>query len=439
MNHGPERAAFVGETLRAEISDLTEDIASTSSYAGYLASEVNLYHRLLSPLGPDVRRVLLEEAYAEFYPLEKELGGRSYSLPQFVAYYHAEAMYNEKERLRRLEVGDAEDPTGDIFLRWQGPASVNLSKLSQKRRAAVSSILAGSDAYGLGGILAVTVHIAASPDEGVCALKRAILRALRRPNEAALLIGGVDYNLSDVRRTEGLTEVHVADMEGLLTRHGHRLWSVNGFTWSLREFFDDDLGSLKEMASQLGLAREQVLNYQQRVFSADSWRSEFGFEETPAGLLIPIRSNIAVAKSLEEAVLRAERDREAILSMSPRRFEEFVAFLFKELGFVVELTKCTRDGGADLLCLRSLHGVPFRLAVELKRYRDSPVSVALVRSFVGANKVFQANKLLYVTTSRYTAPAVQYADQYVAHLLTLKGYEQIQEWCREVRSSSVRK
>src|SRR5205814_2371791 len=102
------------------------------------------------------------------------------------------------------------------------------------------------------------------------------------------------------------------------------------------------------------------------------------------------------------------------------------------MGYTVELTKTSRDGGVDLVCLRPLHGVPFRLAVEVKRYReDRPISVQMVRSFVGANKQFEADKLVYVTTSSYTAPALDFADKYASQLLHLKDYDQIKEWCHE--------
>jgi restriction system protein len=138
---------------------------------------------------------------------------------------------------------------------------------------------------------------------------------------------------------------------------------------------------------------------------------------------------------MQEAVALAERERESLMSMSPRKFEEFVAYLMQSLGFEVELTQVTRDGGADILCLLNRAGVPFRLAVEVKRYKEGrPVTVSLVRSFVGANQQFQANRLLYVTTSSYTAPATEFANKYASHFLTLKQYDQIQEWCREVRS-----
>ena len=107
--------------------------------------------------------------------------------------------------------------------------------------------------------------------------------------------------------------------------------------------------------------------------------------------------------------------------------------MFKAMGYDVELTKATRDGGADLVCLRNQNGIPFRFAVEVKRYKESrPITVGLLRSFVGANEQFHADKLLYVTTSFYTRSALEFADKYASHLLALKDYEHMREWCDEV-------
>ena len=117
--------------------------------------------------------------------------------------------------------------------------------------------------------------------------------------------------------------------------------------------------------------------------------------------------------------------------MAPRQFEEFCAALLSRVGFEVELTKATRDGGADLLCISRLGDIPIKMAVEIKRYKESrPITVSMVRSFVGANAEFKANKLVYLTTSSYTAPAKAYATDCVGHLLSLKQYDQIQEWCK---------
>ncbi len=161
-------------------------------------------------------------------------------------------------------------------------------------------------------------------------------------------------------------------------------------------------------------------------------QEKFRLEQSFGNIFLPLNAGILIARTMQEAIKLAERDRSALMRLAPRQFEEFLEEIFTRLGFKVELTKATRDGGADLLCLKSEHGIPFRLAVEAKRYKeDRPIDVSLVRSFVGANEQFKANRLLYVTTSYYTRPAQDYADKFASHILTLKDYDQIREWCQE--------
>lgn len=426
------------QEIEQATSELKEDIAATAPYGRYLASSINLYSRLLSALTPELLINLLEKAYREFYPVAKSLGAKDYSLQQFAAYHYCEAMYNEENRILRLEHADNKANLAlllayresEMSFRWSEPNDIKLSRLKKAERRAVSSVLRGENPDALGAILTMTMNIAVEPAEGIRSLRKAILDVINKPGEVALLLGATDYNWNDVVRLEGIGEVLLGDVDNLGRRAGLRRHWVD-------QVFEENVALLKEIVSQLEIAREEVVRGQQEVFSLDSLRSKYGFEETPTGLLIPIKSSIIVVGSMREAIMRAEQDRETVLSMSPRRFEEFMAFIFKELGFEVELTQCTRDGGADILCMKNLHGLPFRLAIEAKRYRDRPISVALVRSFVGSNKVFQANKLLYITTSRYTMPAMEYADQHVHHLLSLKKYDQIQEWCRHVKSKML--
>ncbi len=55
-----------------------------------------------------------------------------------------------------------------------------------------------------------------------------------------------------------------------------------------------------------------------------------------------------------------------VYSVSPQRFEEVVAHVYREMGWEVVLTPETRDGGVDLYCLRHVTGET--CIVECKRY-----------------------------------------------------------------------
>jgi len=99
----------------------------------------------------------------------------------------------------------------------------------------------------------------------------------------------------------------------------------------------------------------------------------------------------------------------------------------------------TRDGGADIICLSYSHGIPFKVAIEVKKYSpERSISVELIRGFVGANETIKANKLVYVTTSRYTKDAVKYSTTpFLTNLIELKALPDIQRWANEYKQNRV--
>jgi len=217
-------------------------------------------------------------------------------------------------------------------------------------------------------------------------------------------------------------------------------WSMSAIAKEMALAVGDVYTAVTRNLSLLSSLLEQTLPYvsravelQSRMFPSDQLVQRFSLAETPSGLAIPLARLGHVRKSLAHAVREVEKSRDALLAMSPSQFEGFMGGLFRHMGFDVEHTALTRDGGADLLCLVHNHGIRFRLAVEVKRYHDRPIDVTLVRSFVGANQQFRAHRLVFVTTSRYTKPAIVYGTQHAHHELELRAYEDIRRWCAEVR------
>lgn len=95
--------------------------------------------------------------------------------------------------------------------------------------------------------------------------------------------------------------------------------------------------------------------------------------------------------------------------LSPRRFEELVADLFRAEGFSVHVSMATRDGGHDLLLTMDAspsdaQAQPSLFAVQIKHYNERRVSVETIRSAVGS--VFLAGrraKGLIVASSQLTS------------------------------------
>lgn len=116
--------------------------------------------------------------------------------------------------------------------------------------------------------------------------------------------------------------------------------------------------------------------------------------------------------------------------LSPRRFEELIAELFRRGGFDVELTQQTRDGGADIVAISTRMQIKQKLIVECKKYApENRVGVAVVQRILGVKSQSNANKAVVVTTSSFTRDAWKVARDRVWDL-DLKAYLDIATWLR---------
>ena len=130
------------------------------------------------------------------------------------------------------------------------------------------------------------------------------------------------------------------------------------------------------------------------------------------------RAQIAFSNLLSEIELEPDKVRD----MSPRRFEKFIADCFRAMGFEVELTPATKDGGFDLLVMRT---ETESAIVEVKR-KAGPVGVELVRQLRGVQFREDVGRAVLVTSSRFTHGArkessarMASAPNYVLDLMTL--------------------
>jgi len=140
---------------------------------------------------------------------------------------------------------------------------------------------------------------------------------------------------------------------------------------------------------------------------------------------------------LSELTDEISRNPDLLFNLNPRRFEEFIAHIFSNNGFSVELTKSTRDGGRDIIAIRSDMGIPSKYIIECKRYaKHNPVCVDVVRSLYGVQMMEGANKSIVATTSRFTKPAIDFASQKnkTQWHMDLRGFDDIVKWARDIRS-----
>lgn len=92
---------------------------------------------------------------------------------------------------------------------------------------------------------------------------------------------------------------------------------------------------------------------------------------------------------------------ESRFELDPRIFEETVAAVFADSGYVSRVTAYSSDGGVDVV----LDGPnDTTVAVQVKRYQDK-VGVDAIRSFMGVLVADGYTKGIFVTTSGYTRGA----------------------------------
>lgn len=122
---------------------------------------------------------------------------------------------------------------------------------------------------------------------------------------------------------------------------------------------------------------------------------------------------------------------EKLYELTPRKFEELVADIFKDLGFDVELTKATRDGGRDIIARIKNGVVDFLTYIECKKYSSSnKVGVDIIRKVQGVHYTKNANKSIIVTTSFFTKDAREEA-KIRENILDLKDFNDIREWLKK--------
>jgi hypothetical protein len=95
-------------------------------------------------------------------------------------------------------------------------------------------------------------------------------------------------------------------------------------------------------------------------------------------------------------------------TLRPRRFEELIADVYRHLGFQVELTQQTHDGGIDIMVLNNGQ---LQQIVQCKRYAASrKISVATVREILGVAVFARVSRAAIVATTSYSAFAAGFAN-----------------------------
>ncbi len=130
----------------------------------------------------------------------------------------------------------------------------------------------------------------------------------------------------------------------------------------------------------------------------------------------------------EEVKKYFKKNPEKLYNIEPRQFEELIASLMQDLGFKVELTKATRDGGRDIIAQLKNSVTDFLAYVECKRYAaERKIGVGLIREVSGVHYLNKPSKSIIVTTSFFTKDAVEEAKK-MENQMDLKDFNSIKNW-----------
>lgn len=155
-------------------------------------------------------------------------------------------------------------------------------------------------------------------------------------------------------------------------------------------------------------------------------------EKSPEKLENPI-IQLDFSRISEELTAYLLNNPNAMHQMSPRKFEELVAYIMEKHGYEVTLTQQSRDGGIDIFALKNEGFGNILTIVDCKKYSvNNPVGIAAVRGMYGTLQVENASHGMIATTSRFTHDATVLAQEY-KYQLSLKGHADILQWIQQTK------
>jgi restriction system protein len=92
--------------------------------------------------------------------------------------------------------------------------------------------------------------------------------------------------------------------------------------------------------------------------------------------------------------------------MHPTQFEQYIADLFRRLGYAAEVVGASHDGGIDVIAEKS--GI--KHYIQCKKYIVQRVGSGAIRDFYGAIADRESGKGFFITTNTFTFEAEKFAE-----------------------------
>lgn len=115
---------------------------------------------------------------------------------------------------------------------------------------------------------------------------------------------------------------------------------------------------------------------------------------------------------------------EQLNRLSGIEFEKLCAAIISDMGFQIELTKASGDGGIDIIARNSLPLYRGKYIVQCKRYSGT-VGEPILRDLYGVVMSERANKGILMTTGTFTRSAIAFAEGKPLELIDISGIESL--------------
>jgi len=121
-----------------------------------------------------------------------------------------------------------------------------------------------------------------------------------------------------------------------------------------------------------------------------------------------------------------------LFKLNPRLFEKLVAGFLNSMGWKIELTPFTKDGGIDVIAIKKIDDISHKMLVQVKRNNEKrKVGVNTIREFMHIIDETKANSGMIITTSDFTKGAYHYQNKY-SYLLSLKSHKDVVDYMRKI-------
>lgn len=140
------------------------------------------------------------------------------------------------------------------------------------------------------------------------------------------------------------------------------------------------------------------------------------------------KSDILVVSPINAQVFNyLARHPDELYHLSPSEFESVLAETYRRLGFKVQQTQATRDGGKDLILSDETEMGIFIYYVECKRYAmKNPVGIDVIRSMIGTVLTDRVNGGILATTSYFSKDSISYiSENKYSNLIKLHDFEHL--------------